>query len=118
MPLKIDPKFISDSMTTDAELAGKVSKDTPSVTSTITPAGTTGNRTINTPAGTVNFAAGATSLTVTNSLCTVNSIIYAVPRRDDANATVWSAVPANGSFVINLSGPPDAELSVGFIVFN
>lgn len=88
------------------------------VSSTVTPTGTTGDRTINTPAGTVNFAVGATSLTVTSSIVTTSSIIIPIVRTDDVNASVFSVVPSAGSFVIRLSGPPDIEVSVGFIVYN
>ena len=42
---------------------------------TITPAGTTGNQTINSMAGSVNFASSATTLTVTNNLVDANSVI-------------------------------------------
>ena len=44
---------------------------------TNTAAGTTGAQTINMPSGTVNFAAGASALVVTNSLCTTSSIVFA-----------------------------------------
>jgi hypothetical protein len=118
VPLKVDPRFISDAMTTDTELAGKVSKDAPAITKTITAAGTTGDRTINTPAGTVNFAAGMSQITVTNSLCTTNSIVIPVVRTADVNATIFSCVPSNGSFLITLAAPPDIEVSVGFLVIN
>lgn len=128
MPLLINPKHISGSMTTDAELnaavAGKVNSVNPSLSGslsidkTVTSAGVTGNRTINKPAGTVNFATNSTVLTVTNSLVTTDSIIYCVMRTDSLNATIWSVVCSNGAFTITLSGPPDEEVSVGFIVFN
>lgn len=85
---------------------------------TNTAAGTTGDQTINKPSGTVNFAAGATSLVVTNSMCVANSIVYAVVRTNDATAVIKNVVPAAGSFTINLSAAATAETSVGFIVYN
>lgn len=86
--------------------------------STITATGTTGNQTINKPSGTVNFAAAATSLTVTNSLVTTSSIIFCVVRTNDATALIKNVVPAAGSFTINLNAAATAETSVGFKVIN
>jgi hypothetical protein len=85
---------------------------------TNTAAGTTGAQTINRPSGTVNFAAGATSLVVTNSLCTTASIVLPVIRTNDATATIKNVVPAAGSFTINLGAAATAETSVGFFIIN
>lgn len=86
---------------------------------TITAGGTTGNRTINKPAGTVNFAAAATAITVTNSLVTTSSLIFTTIRTADATCTfVKSTVPGSGSFVITLNAGCTAETSVGFLVLN
>lgn len=93
---------------------GKITQD-----ATITTGGTTGNRTINKPAGTVNIAAAGSSVTVTNSLVTSSSIVYAVLRTNDSSATgIKSVVPSSGSFIITLNAAATAEVSVGFIVFN
>jgi hypothetical protein len=77
---------------------------------TITAGGTTGNRTINLPAGTVNFAAGTgtAGITVTNSTVTATSIVMAIARTNDTTCSVKNVVPAAGS----------AETSVGFLVLN
>lgn len=85
---------------------------------TVTAGGTTGDRTINKGAGTVNFAAAAASLTVTNSLVTSNSEIYAVVRTNDTTAIIKNVVPTAGSFTITLNAAATAETSVGFIVIN
>lgn len=86
---------------------------------TITAGGTTGNRTINKTAGTVNFAAAATAITVTNSLVNTSSLIFTTIRTADATCTfVKSTVPAAGSFVITLNAGCTAETSVGFLVLN
>lgn len=85
---------------------------------TNTGAGTTGDRTINKTSGTVNFAAAATALVVTNSLVTTASIVFAVVRTNDATATIKNVVPAAGSFTINLGAAATAETSVGFMVIN
>lgn len=85
---------------------------------TITTAGTTGNRTINKIVGTVNFAAAATSITVTNSLVTANSIVICTVRTNDNTAIIKNVVPGSGSFVITLNAAATAETSVGFLVVN
>jgi hypothetical protein len=84
----------------------------------ITAAGTTGNQTINKRTGTVNIAAPGTSVTVTNSLVSTTSIVYAVIRTNDSTAVIKNVVCSNGSFVINLNAAATAETSIGFIVFN
>jgi hypothetical protein len=80
--------------------------------------GTTGNQTINTPSGNVNFAAGATALTVTNSLCSTSSLVFATIRTNDATAVIKNVVPATGSFTINLNAAATAVTSVGFFIIN
>jgi len=85
---------------------------------TNTPAGTTGARTINAMAGSVNFAAATTSLVVTNSLVTANSCIVAVIATNDATAANVRAVAASGSFTLHLGAAPTSETRVNFIVLN
>ena len=84
---------------------------------TVTAGGTTGNQTIDKPTGTVNIAAAGTSVTVTNSLVTANSIVFAVIRTNDATARITSVVPSSGSFVINIVAAT-GEVSIGFFVLN
>jgi len=88
------------------------------VAQTVTGGGTTGNQTINKAAGTVNFAAAASSLTVTNSLVTTSSTIYCAVRTNDTTAIIKNVVPGSGSFVITLNAAATAETSVGFLVIN
>jgi hypothetical protein len=88
------------------------------INATNTASGTTGNQTINKASGTVNIAAAGTTVTVTNSLVTASSIVYAVIRTNDATATIKNVVPAAGSFVINLGAAATAETSIGFFVIN
>ena len=57
--------------------------DSPSFGKVVTPTGTTGAQTINKTCGSVNFAAAATSLVVTNSLVTANSVIICTVGTDD-----------------------------------
>lgn len=85
---------------------------------TNTASGTTGNQTINKTSGTVNIAAAGTTVTVTNSLVTASSIVFAVIRTNDATATIKNVVPAAGSFTINLGSATTAETSIGFFVIN
>ena|SRR3990167_7218428 len=84
---------------------------------TITAPGTTGNQTINQPAGRVNIAAGGTSIVVTNSLITANSIIMVSIATNDATATVKSVVPTAGSFTINTAAVT-AETAFSFVLLN
>lgn len=89
-----------------------------SVSKTVTAAATTGAQTINKIAGTVNFAAGASSLVVTNSLVTASSIVLCTIRTNDSTAVIKNVVPAAGSFTIRLEANATAETSVGFFVIN
>lgn len=84
---------------------------------TITAPGTTGNQTINKAAGRVNIAAAGTTVTVTNSLVTANSVVLAVAATADATARVTSVVPAAGSFVINTVSVT-AETAFNFLVIS
>jgi hypothetical protein len=84
---------------------------------TVTATGTTGNQTINKLTGTVNIAAAGTTVTVTNSLVSANSIVHCVIRTNDATARIVSVVPSSGSFTINIVAAT-AEVSIGFIVIN
>ena len=88
------------------------------IDATNTPTATTGAQTINKSAGTVNFAAGATTLTVTNSLVSTASLIFPVIRTNDATATIKNVVAAAGSFTITLNAAATAETSVGFFLIN
>lgn len=88
------------------------------VPKTITAAGTTGAQTINKPQGSVNFAAAATSLVVTNSLVTANSVIMLTIAANDATMKSVSYVPASGSFTIYANAAATAETRVNFRVLN
>lgn len=86
---------------------------------TITPNGTTGAQTINTASGTVRFAAAASSLVVTNSIVTVNSIILATVNTNDVTMKSVAAVPAAGSFTLfAANNAPTAETGVSFQITN
>lgn len=83
---------------------------------TITPAATTGNQTINKPNGSVNIAAGGTTVTVTNSIVNANSLIIAVANTNDATCSVKNVVAGVGSLVINMDAACTGETRVAFWV--
>ena len=85
---------------------------------TITAGGTTGAQTINKPNGSVNFAAAATSLVVTNSSALTTSLINAIAQTHDATCHVQDVVAAAGSFTINMTAACTAETKVAFWVYN
>lgn len=84
---------------------------------TLTDAGTTGNQTIDKSAGSVNFAAAETAITVTCNKCTTSSIVICTVLTNDATGRLVSVVPGAGSFVITIVAPA-AEMRVGFLVLN
>lgn len=85
---------------------------------TVTAAGTTGAQTINKTVGSVNFAAGATSLVVTNNRVTTASVIVATVATNDSTMNSVTAVAASGSFTITANVAATAETRVNFIVIN
>lgn len=85
---------------------------------TITASGTTGAQTINKASGTVNFAATATSLVVTNSLVTTSSIIIATVGTNDTTMKSVQVVAGSGSFTIYANAAATAETRVNFFVLN
>lgn len=100
----------------DSAAGGLTAASRFSMVGTITAGGTTGNQTINLISGTVNFAAAATAITVTNNTVTTSSIVYAMARTNDTTCSVKNVVPAAGSFVINMTAACNAETSVGWFV--
>lgn len=89
-----------------------------SIPATNTTTGTTGAQTINKAAGSVNFAAGAQTLVVTNSYATANSIIVVTVYGSDATAISARVTPAAGAFTITLNATATAETKVAFYLFN
>jgi hypothetical protein len=86
--------------------------------STIVAAGTTGAQTINKQTGIVNFAAGATTLVVTNSLMLSTSLVFVQVLGTDATAKSARVTRATGSFTITLNAAATAETAVEFHVVN
>lgn len=85
---------------------------------TITAGGTTGAQTINKTAGSVNFAAAATSLVVTNNLVTANSVVIATVAANDSTMKSVQAVAGAGSFTLYANAAATAETRVNFLVIN
>jgi hypothetical protein len=81
-------------------------------------AGSTGAQTQNTITGEVQFAGAATSLVVTNSLCSSTSIITATICTNDATAVLGSVVKASGSFTINMKTAPTGTTLVDYRITN
>lgn len=84
----------------------------------VTASGTTGDQTINSPSGSVNFGIGDTSLTVTNSLVGIDSIIICTLASNDTFMNTVKISQTGGSFTIYPDNPPGAEARVNFIVTN
>lgn len=83
-----------------------------SLTGTITAALATGAKTINKPCGTVRFAAGATSLVVTNSLVTTSHRVLTTVSTNDSTMKSAQAVVTTGAFTLFPSANPTAETEV------
>jgi hypothetical protein len=88
------------------------------LTKTITAAATTGAQTINKTSGSVNFAAAATSLVVTNSFVSTSSVIIATVGTNDTTMKSVACVAAAGSFTMHAAAAPTAETRVNFLVTN
>ena len=105
--------FIYSLSTSPSYFTGKHTFDV-----TNTAGGTTGNQTINKPSFSVNFAAGASSLVVTNSFVTANSYVLCTVQTNDATALLKNATPAAGSVTIRLNAAATAETRVACMVVN
>ena len=80
---------------------------------------TTGDSaTISKPAGRFRKDNSGTTFTVTNTLCTANSIVVLTFVSQDATATVMSVAAAAGSFVVTFNLAPTADCDVNFVVIN
>lgn len=85
---------------------------------TVTAGGTTGAQTINKNAGTVNFAAAASSLVVTDNRVTTSSIIICTVGTNDATLKSVAAVAGAGSFTLHANAAATAETRVNFLIIN
>ena len=80
--------------------------------------GTPGAVTINKSAGKAAIALGASSVTVTNSRCTLTSIVLVTPISQDATCINLVAVAGTGSFVVSGAANATAATSFAFVVLN
>ena len=85
---------------------------------TVTASGTTSTQTINKPSGSVNAAAGATSVTINNSLVTANTHCMAVCATNDSTAYVKNVVCGSGTITVNLGAAATAETAIRFFIVN
>lgn len=85
---------------------------------TITAGATVGAQTINKASGSVNFAAAATSLVVTNSLVSTSSNIQCTVATNDVTFKSAQCVAGSGSFTIFSNAAAAAETRVNFLVVN
>lgn len=79
---------------------------------------TTGSRVVNKVRGFNAFAAGATSLTITNSFVTAASQVVCTLITNDATAILKNVVPANGSFTVTLSAAATGTTKFAWLVVN
>lgn len=89
-----------------------------SITKAITASGITGNRTLNTTCGSVNFGASASSLVVTNNLVTTSSVIVATVATNDTTMKSVQAVAVSGSFTLHANAAATAETRVNWLILN
>jgi hypothetical protein len=111
-------RFAGDILPTDGTTGiGRAANKLKHIHADYTNTATVGAVTINKMSGRVNIAAAGTAVTVTNSLVTAASHVFAVASTNDATAQVKSVVPAAGSFVINTAACT-AQTSFDFFVLN
>src|SRR5262249_18916196 len=85
---------------------------------TITAGGTTGNQNINKNSFTVNFAATARTITLTDSRISTSSNIVCTVQKNDVTLKYVIAEPGSGSAVLTGNATATAETRVGCIVVN
>ena len=117
-PTVAGSKILAIGNGTQFDISGGISVAQIILDKTITAAGTTGAQTINKSSGAVNFAAAATSLVVTNSFCTVNSVIQCTVGTNDTTLKSVAAVAAAGSFTMHANAAATAETRVFFSITN
>lgn len=82
------------------------------VDGTITAAGQTGPKTINKGSGSIRIAAAGTTVTLTNSLITANTIVQATLATVDTTAKSVVAVPGAGSAAFTLGAAATGEVEI------
>lgn len=106
-------------LTTNTVRLGKADKGWSALNLAYTITGTVGAVQIDKPAGRAIIALGASTVVVTNSLVTANSIVIAQLAAVDATLTfVKAVVPAAGSFTIHGNANATANCAVNFLVIS
>jgi hypothetical protein len=67
-------------------------------------------------AGSVNIAAGQSTITVTNDNVGTTTLVYAAIATNDATATIKNVVSGSGSFVITLTANATAETKINWFI--
>jgi hypothetical protein len=88
------------------------------ISKTVTPAGTTGNATMNTACGSVNIAPGQSEVIVTNQLVSDQTVIIATVASNDEALTSVKCIATAGSIRIIGNAPAAAETRVNFLIVN
>lgn len=78
--------------------------------------GTPGNTTISKPRGRFAMAAGASAVTVTNTLCAATSTVLLSKASNDATATDFKVVPGAGSFVVTAAAAATGNVVLDFVL--
>jgi hypothetical protein len=98
---------------------GSAAKGFAALTLDYTISATIGAVIINKPAGSGNIALGASSVVVTNSLVTANSLVLAwLMQTDGSLLYIKSVIPTNGSFTVTGNANAAANCKFGFLVIN
>jgi hypothetical protein len=108
--------FASHDGTSLAERMRMTPKGVLSINATTTAGGTTGNQTINKMMGSVNIAAGQSTITVTNDNVGTTTHVYAAIATNDTTAVIKNVVSGSGSFVITLSANATAETKINWFI--
>jgi hypothetical protein len=78
--------------------------------------GTPGNATQNSPRGRAAIAGTATTCTITNSQCTVNSVVLVTFESDPTGTRYWVVVNA-GNFVVTVASAPAGTVIFRYVIF-
>lgn len=114
--LSVDDGDDTEAITLTAPLAVNLTTPLIRINATVTPAATVGAQEINKSAGSVNFDTAATSLVVTNSLVTANSIIICTVATNDTAMKSVQCVAGGGIFTMFANAAASAETRVNFWV--
>jgi len=113
----VDSGFRFD-VTGTGRFSGAVNLTALNLDRTITAGGITGAATINKMAGTINIAAGQTSIVLTNNLVNADSLLNPQVRCNDSTMKSVAYVAVSGSVTFYPNAAPASECSIGWKVEN